>query len=102
MENAVYDYMKEKWPDIEYNYRGKHYKSALKALGFVDDGYDKYGCCAYTNGNVRVTVYYERGDNYWAMEESQGYSSTTDNFYNTEAGTRDLSGNYRHLRWDEI
>ena len=93
VSNAVYDYMEKTWPgDLE---KGKsHFKVALKALGFRRDGYDQYGADAYTNGKVRVAVFYDRGDGYWDMEEASGRSDTTDDFYNTSSEMRDEYGNY--------
>ena len=93
VKKAVIEYMNEKWPG-DYENGKTHYKAALKALGFRSDGYDAYGANAYTNGKVRVTVYYDRGEGYWEMEESQGRSNTTDNFYNTSSEMHDAYGIY--------
>ena len=93
VSDAVYDYMENHWPgDLD---NGKtHYKAALKGLGFWDDGYDEYGANAYSNGKVRVAVYYDRGDCCWQMEEANGKSDTTDNFYNTSSDMHDEYGIY--------
>ena len=75
--------------------KGKtHYKTALKALGFTRDGYDQYGAEAYSNGKVRVAVFYDRGEGYWDMEPASGKSDTTDDFYNSSSEMRDEYGNY--------
>ena len=91
--DAVYDYMELHWPgDLD---QGKtHYKAALKGLGFYPDGYDQYGANTYSNGKVRVAVFYDRGEGYWDMEEASGSSDTTDDFYNTSSEMRDEYGNY--------
>lgn len=93
VSDAVYDYTERNWPgDLE---RGKtHYKAALKALGFTRDGYDQYGAEAYSNGMVRVAVFYDRGEGYWDMEDASGKSDTTDDFYNTSSEMHDEYGNY--------
>ena len=93
VENAVREYQIAHWPE-DYENGKTHYKASLKALGFVEDAYDQYGACAYTNGIVRVAVFYDRGDCYWDMEEAQGYSATTDNFYNTSSEMHDMYGVY--------
>lgn len=93
VQNAVREYMMENYPE-DYEKGKMHYKAILKKLGFVQDGYDKYGTNAYTNGKVRVAVFYDRGDGFWVMEEADGYSNTTDNFYNTSSEMRDEFGNY--------
>lgn len=93
VKEAVNKYHEEKHPD--YLETGKtYYKEALKSLGFRSDGYDMYGSNAYTNGKVRVAVYYDRGDCFWIMEEAQGRSNTTDNFYNTASEMRNEFGVY--------
>ena len=92
VEKAVRDLVNQKFPGDEE--RGvTHYKWALNALGFRADGYDQYGACAFTNGIVRVTVWYNR-EGYWCMEEASGRSETTDNFYNTSSEMHDVYGNY--------
>lgn len=93
VSDAVYDYAERNWPgDLE---SGKtHYKAALKALGFTRDGYDQYGADAYSNGKVRVAVFYDRGEGCWDMEEASGRSDTTDDFYNTSSEMQDEYGNY--------
>lgn len=70
------------------------YKAALLALGFTGDGYDEYGSNVYSNGYVRVALYYDRGDCCWYMEEAQGISDTSDNFYNTTNDEPDIYGYY--------
>lgn len=93
VKDAVYAYFEEKHPD--YLETGKtYYKEALKYLGFRRAGYDMYGSNVYSNGKVRVAVYYDRGENFWCMEEAQGSSATTDNFYNTESEMRNEFGVY--------
>lgn len=93
VSDAVYDYTERNWPgDLD---SGKtHYKAALKALGFMRDGYDQYGAEAYSNGKVRVAVFYDRGEGFWDMEEASGKSDTTDDFYNTSSEMHDEYGNY--------
>ena len=93
VSDAVYDYTEKTWPgDLEM---GKtHYKAALKALGFTRDGYDQYGAEAFSNGMVRVAVFYDRGEGFWDMEPASGKSDTTDDFYNTSSEMRDEYGNY--------
>ena len=93
VKKAVYAFSNENFPGDEE--RGvTHYKYALRILGFVPDGYDQYGAYAFTNGIVRVAVYYDRGDQCWYMEEASGRSETTDNFYNTSSEMHDERGNY--------
>lgn len=93
VEEAVYAYMVESHPD--YLETGKtYYKEALNHLGFKRDGYDKYGANAYSNGKVRVAVFYDRGDDFWRMEEAQGSANSTDNFYNTSSEMRNEYGMY--------
>ena len=93
VSDAVYDFTEKMWPgDLE---KGKtHYKAALKALGFTRDGYDQYGAEAYSNGKVRIAVFYDRGEGCWDMEPASGKSDTTDDFYNTSSEMRDEYGNY--------
>lgn len=79
----------------EYEQGITYYKAALLSLGFKEDGYDEYGSKAYSNGCVRVAVYYDHGDRCWYMEEAKGQSDTTDNFYNTTNDVVDIDGVYR-------
>lgn len=78
----------------EYEQGKTFYKAALLSLGFTRDGYDEYGSNVYSNGYVRVAVFYDRGDCCWYMEEAQGKSDTTDNFYNTNNDEPDMYGYY--------
>ena len=57
VEDAVYAWLEEKYPEGWGNDGQPHQIEALRALGFVDDGYDQYGARAFTNGAVRVTVW---------------------------------------------
>lgn len=78
----------------EYEQGKTFYKAALLSLGFTRKGYDKYGSNVYSNGYVRVAVFYDRGDCCWYMEEAQGKSDTTDDFYNTTNDEPDMYGYY--------
>lgn len=89
--DEIYDYAEKRWP---YDYNGSHYKDALAALGYKRDGFDQYGSNCYYKDGVRIALYYDRGDCCWCIEEAQGCSDTSDNFYNTESEMQDVFGNY--------
>lgn len=94
LRDLVYDKMVERLGE-EAIWNGKTcYKKILSELGFERDGYDEYGANAYRKDNLRVTVYYDRGDCCWVMERAQGRSETTDNFYNTSSEMRNEIGVY--------
>ena len=79
---AVYKIHIERYAE-DYKKSVTHYKQILTELGFYQDGYDMYGSRVYSNGFVHVAVYYDRGERCWFIEEAQGKSNHTDNFYNT-------------------
>lgn len=93
VEEAVHNWHLENMKEMYENGRTA-YKKALKEFGFEFDGYDMYGANCYSNGYVRVSVYYDHGDCCWCMEQAYGRSRTTDNFYNTPNDTPDMYGMY--------
>ena len=70
--DAVYNWHIKNMKD-EFIENGKTaYKKALSELGFRFDGYDEYGSNTYSNGHIRVALYYDRGDCCWYIEEGMG------------------------------
>lgn len=72
-----------------------NYREVLcNVLNFYPDGYDQYGARCYSNGILRVAVFYNHGERYWQMEPAQGSSETSYNFYNTTNDVPDIYGYY--------
>jgi hypothetical protein len=94
LEDAVYDRMVEILGQERVDAGETCYKAALAWFGFRPDAYDEYGACAYSRGDLRVAVWYDRGEDYWAMEPAKGRSTRTDDFYNTKSEMHDLYGHY--------
>ncbi len=89
--DEIYDYWERHWSK---DFTCEHFVDAIKALGYKSDGYDEYGSRCYYKDGVRIALYFDRGDYCWCIEQAQGESETTDNFYNTSSEMCDIYGNY--------
>lgn len=92
VEKAAIDWINEEIPDDGSG--NTYWIAALEHFGFKQDGYDMYGARVWSKDNIRIAVYYDRGDCCWVIEQAQGRSNTTDNFYNTESERHDENGIY--------